>query len=40
MERVVSTAEVYVNSKLVGLCVAPPWRAEIGQLLQAGEKQD
>jgi len=39
MERVVSTAEVYVNSKLVGLCVAPPWRAEIGQLLRPGKNR-
>lgn len=39
MERVAATAEIYVNSEPAGICVAPPWRAEIGRLLRPGKNR-
>lgn len=39
MEHVVSSAEVYINSELAGIRVAPPWRVEVGELLHPGRNQ-
>lgn len=37
--RVIATAEVWVNGKKAGVCVAPPWRLDVTGLLQAGDNE-
>lgn len=39
MEKVVSTAEIYVNGRPAGIRVTAPWRQEIGSLLRAGKNE-
>ena len=37
--KVVATAEVHVNGREVGICVAPPWTVDISDAVRAGENR-
>jgi len=36
---VVATAEVWVNGRMSGVCVAPPWTMDVSDLVKAGENR-
>jgi hypothetical protein len=37
--NVAASAEVRVNDRPAGICVAPPWRLDISQLVRSGENR-
>ena len=36
---VVATAEVWINGGKAGICVAPPWKVDISDLVEVGENR-
>ena len=39
MGDLVATAEVHVNGKLAGVCVAPPWKVDVSEFVKRGKNR-